>query len=69
MEIKKVDWQVIILVCSISIAMVMGVRQALGLFLEPISTFMNDGKEFFFIRYWCSSDCLGFSNVCSWYFN
>ncbi len=47
MEIKKVDWQVIILVCSIIIAMIMGVRQALGLFLEPISTFMNDGKEFF----------------------
>ena len=42
MEIKKVDWQVIILVCSIIIAMIMGVRQALGLFLEPISTFMND---------------------------
>jgi cyanate permease len=27
--------------------MIMGVRQSLGLFLEPISQFMQDGKEFF----------------------
>jgi predicted MFS family arabinose efflux permease len=27
--------------------MIMGVRQSLGLFLEPISQFMKDGKEFF----------------------
>ena len=27
--------------------MIMGVRQSLGLFLEPISNFMNNGKEFF----------------------
>ena len=47
METKKVDWQVIILVCSIIIIMIMGVRQSLGLFLEPISNFMNNGKEFF----------------------
>ena len=47
METKKVDWQVIILVCSIIIIMIMGIRQSLGLFLEPISSFMNSGKEFF----------------------
>ena len=44
---KKADWQLIILVCSLIIIMIMGVRQSLGLFLEPISQFMKDGKEFF----------------------
>ncbi len=44
---KKVDWQLIVLVCSLIIIMIMGVRQSLGLFLEPISQFMKDGKEFF----------------------
>ena len=44
---KKVDWQLIVLVCSLIIIMIMGVRQSLGLFLEPISQFMKEGKEFF----------------------
>ena len=44
---KKIDWQLIVLVCSLIIIMIMGVRQSLGLFLEPISQFMEDGKEFF----------------------
>ena len=44
---KKTDWQLIVLVCSLIIIMIMGVRQSLGLFLEPISQFMKDGKEFF----------------------
>ena len=44
---KKVDWQIVVLVCSLIIIMIMGVRQSLGLFLEPISQFMKDGKEFF----------------------
>ena len=44
---KKVDWQLVVLVCSIIIIMIMGVRQSLGLFLEPISQFMKEGKEFF----------------------
>ena len=47
METKKVDWQIILLVCSIIIIMIMGIRQSLGLFLEPISSFMNNGREFF----------------------
>jgi len=47
MRLKKVDWQLVVLVCSIIIIMIMGVRQSLGLFLEPISQFMKDGKEFF----------------------
>ena len=44
---KKIDWQIVVLVCSLIIIMIMGVRQSLGLFLEPISQFMKDGKEFF----------------------
>lgn len=44
---KKVEWQIVVLVCSLIIIMIMGVRQSLGLFLEPISQFMKDGKEFF----------------------
>jgi predicted MFS family arabinose efflux permease len=44
---KKVNWQLVVLVCSIIIIMIMGVRQSLGLFLEPISQFMKEGKEFF----------------------
>jgi predicted MFS family arabinose efflux permease len=44
---KKEDWQLVVLVCSIIIIMIMGVRQSLGLFLEPISQFMKEGKEFF----------------------
>jgi predicted MFS family arabinose efflux permease len=47
MKVKKVDWQIVVLVCSLIIIMIMGVRQSLGLFLEPISQFMQDGKEFF----------------------
>ena len=47
METKKVDWQLVILVCSIIIIIVMGVRQSLGLFLDPISNSMKNGKEFF----------------------
>ena len=37
MEIKKVNWQVIILVCSIIIAMVMGVLPIVGIPLPLIS--------------------------------
>ena len=44
---KKIDWQLVVLVCSLIIIMIMGVRQSLGLFLEPISQFMKEGKEFF----------------------
>ena len=47
METRKVDWQIVVLVCSVIIIMIMGIRQSLGLFLEPISDFMAIGKEFF----------------------
>ena len=47
METKKVEWQTVLLVCSIIIIMLMGIRQSLGLFLDPISSFMGNGKEFF----------------------
>ena len=47
MEKNKVNWQIVVLVCSLIIIMIMGVRQSLGLFLNPITQFMEDGKEFF----------------------
>ena len=47
METNKIEWQVVILVCSTVIMIAMGIRQALGLFLEPITQHMNSGKEFF----------------------
>ena len=47
METKKIDWQIVLLVCSLIIIMIMGIRQSLGLFLDPISNFMGNGKEFF----------------------
>ena len=47
MNTKKVDWQIVLLVCSIIIIIIMGIRQSLGLFLEPISSFMGNGREFF----------------------
>ncbi len=47
METKKIEWEVVILVCSAIIMIAMGIRQALGLFLEPITQYMNSGKEFF----------------------
>ena len=47
MDTKKVDWQIVLLVCSLIIIIIMGIRQSLGLFLEPISSFMNNGREFF----------------------
>ena len=49
MDTKKVDWQIILLVCSLIIIIIMGIRQSLGLFLEPISSFMGNGREFFSI--------------------
>ena len=47
MDRKKVDWQIVLLVCSLIIIMIMGIRQSMGLFLEPISNFMNNGRELF----------------------
>ncbi len=49
MDTKRVDWQIILLVCSLIIIIIMGIRQSLGLFLEPISSFMGNGREFFSI--------------------
>ena len=49
MDTKKVDWQIVLLVCSLIIIIIMGIRQSLGLFLEPVSNFMGNGREFFSI--------------------
>jgi predicted MFS family arabinose efflux permease len=47
MNTKKLDWKIVLFVCSLVIAIIMGCRQTLGLFLEPVSSFMEDGREFF----------------------
>ena len=47
MNSKKMDWKIVLFVCSLVIAIIMGCRQSLGLFLEPVSSFMGDGREFF----------------------
>ena len=49
MDTKKVDWQIVLLVCSLIIIMIMGIRQSLGIFLEPVSNFMGNGRELFSI--------------------
>ena len=47
MNTKKLDWKIVLFVCSLVIAIIMGCRQSLGLFLEPVRSFMGDGREFF----------------------
>ena len=34
---EKIDWRLILLVCSLIVATLMGIRNSAGLFLEPIS--------------------------------
>ena len=46
---KKADWHLILLVTSIIVASMMGIRQCFGLFLEPVSLYANLGKEIFSI--------------------
>ena len=42
-----IDWKIILFVCSIIVATLMGIRNCFGLFLEPVSLFINSGKEIF----------------------
>ena len=44
---KYIDWKIILFVCSIIVATLMGIRNCFGLFLEPVSLFINSGKEIF----------------------
>ena len=46
---EKIDWRLILLVCSLIVATLMGIRNSAGLFLEPISLYINSGKEIFSI--------------------
>jgi len=46
---NQIDWKLILIVCSIIVAVQMGVRNCFGLFLEPISVDNNFGKEIFSI--------------------
>ena len=49
MDKNQIDWRITLLVCSIIVATLMGIRQCFGLFLEPVSLFNNSGKEIFSI--------------------
>ena len=42
-----IDWKIILFVCSLIVATLMGIRSCFGLFLEPISLFLSSGKEIF----------------------
>ncbi len=46
---NNADWRLILIVCSLIVATLMGVRNCFGLFLEPISLANNFGKEIFSI--------------------
>ena len=43
----NVDWKMVLFVCSLIVATLMGIRNCFGLFLEPISLYTNSGKEVF----------------------
>ena len=49
MDKNQIDWRITLIVCSIIVATLMGIRQCFGLFLEPVSLFNNSGKEIFSI--------------------
>ena len=49
MDKNTTDWRLILLVCSLIVATLMGVRQCFGLFLEPVSIYNNSVKEIFSI--------------------
>ena len=49
MQKDTIDWRLILLVCSLIVSTLMGVRQCFGLFLEPVSIHNNSGKEIFSI--------------------
>ena len=46
---KNINWRMVLFVSSIIVATLMGIRSCFGLFLEPISLFLNSGKEIFSI--------------------
>ena len=49
MDKNTTDWRLILLVCSLIVATLMGVRQCFGLFLEPVSIYNNSVTEIFSI--------------------
>ena len=44
---NDVDWKIILIVCSLIVAVLMGTRQCFGLFLEPVSFYSNSGADIF----------------------
>ena len=47
MEKKIVDWRLILIVCSLIVGTIMGIRNCFGLFLEPVSIYSQTGAEVF----------------------
>ena len=61
MQKDTIDWRLILLVCSLIVSTVMGVRQCFGLLLEPVSIHNNSGKEIFSIAISLHALTLGIS--------
>ena len=47
MEKKSIDWRIILVVCSLIVGTIMGIRNCFGLFLEPVSIYSQTGAEVF----------------------
>ena len=47
MEKKSIDWRIILVVCSLVVGTIMGIRNCFGLFLEPVSIYSQTGAEVF----------------------
>ena len=45
MNQNEINWKLILIICSIIVCVIMGVRNCFGLFLEPISLYNNTGAE------------------------
>ena len=45
MKQNEINWKLILIICSIIVCVIMGVRNCFGLFLEPISIYNNSGAE------------------------
>ena len=44
-----IDWRLVLIVCSLIVGTIMGIRNCFGLFLEPVSLYSQTGAEVFSI--------------------
>ena len=49
MNKNTIDWRLILIVCSLIVGSIMGIRNCFGLFLEPVSIYSQTGAEVFSI--------------------